>query len=113
MYQYKIIANQGMYDRKQLFFGLNQAICFSNLVEEIKQVSNHSINDKGFMNGKFSWQDVYGTFFYGKSPVERLYKSVLNQKKHAKKQPFKTAYTSLLKLFVIEFKDEYLFEFYD
>ncbi len=51
-----------MHDHKQLFFGLNQAISFSNLTEEIKRVSNHSINDKGFMNGKFSCQDVYDVF---------------------------------------------------
>ena len=69
MYQYKIIANQGMYDRKQLFVGLNQAICFSNLVEEIKRVGNNWINDKGFMNGKFSWQDVNDFFTMENHPL--------------------------------------------
>ena len=40
-------------------------------------------------------------------------KYILDQKKHHAKQPFKTEYISLLKLFQIDFKDEYLFEFYD
>ncbi|HRI22389.1 MAG TPA: hypothetical protein PLA68_15615 [Panacibacter sp.] len=45
--------------------------------------------------------------------IDRVCKYVLNQKEHHQKQSFKTEYISLLKLFGIEFKDEYLFEFYD
>ena len=69
MYKYKIIANQGMHDHKQFFVGLNQAICFSNLVEEIKRVSNNWINDKEFINEKFSWQDVNDFFSMENHPL--------------------------------------------
>lgn len=38
---------------------------------------------------------------------------VLNQKEHHQKQSFKNEYIDFLKKFEIEFKDEYLFEFFE
>lgn len=111
--KHKMLAINGMPDHIHLFVGLNPAISISNLVPDVKRASINRINDNGFINGRFSWQDGYGAFSYGKSQVDTVCKYVLNQKDHHKKQTFKTAYTSLLKLFGIEFKDEYLFEFYD
>ena len=111
--KHKMLAVNGMPDHIHLLVGLNPAISISNLVQDVKRASNTWINEKGFVNDKFSWQDGYGAFSYGKSQVDQVCKYVLNQKEHHKKQTFKTEYMSLLKLFEIEFKDEYLFEFYD
>jgi REP element-mobilizing transposase RayT len=111
--KHKMLAINGMPDHIHLFVGLNPAIAISNLVQDVKRASNNWINDKGFINAKFWWQDGYGAFSYGKSQVDRVCKYVLNQKEHHKKQTFKSEYISLLQLFGIEFKDEYLFEFYD
>jgi hypothetical protein len=55
----------------------------------------------------------YGAFSYGRSQIDHVYKYIFNQKKRHAKQSFKTEYISLLNLFEIDFKDEYLFEFYD
>ena len=55
----------------------------------------------------------YGAFSYGKSQIDQVCKYILNQKQHHEKLSFKTEYISLLKLFEIAFKDDYLFEFYD
>ena len=65
------------------------------------------------MKEKFQWQPGYGAFSYGKSQIDRVCKYIQNQKEHHTKQSFKVEYKSLLKLFEIAFKDEYLFEFYD
>jgi len=111
--KHKMLAINGMPDHINIFIGLHPAIAISDLVQDVKRASNNWINDKGFINGKFSWQDGYGAFSYGRSQIDRVCKYVLNQKEHHKKQSFKTEYISLLKLFGIEFKDEYLFEFYD
>jgi len=37
-------------------------------------------------------------------------KYIINQKEHHKKQTFKEEYLDFLKMFEIEFKDEYLFK---
>lgn len=111
--KHKMLAINGMPDHIHIFVGLHPAIAISDLVQDVKRASNIWITDKGFLNGKFSWQDGYGAFSYGRSQIDRVCKYVLNQKEHHKKQSFKTEYIGLLKLFGIEFKDEYLFEFYD
>jgi putative transposase len=111
--RHKMIAINGMPDHIHIFLGLHPAIAISELVKDVKRASNNWINEKDFIKGKFEWQDGYGAFSYGRSQIDRVYKYILNQKKHHTKQSFKTEYISPLKLFEIDFKEEYLFEFYD
>lgn len=111
--KHKMIAINGMPDHVHIFVGLHPAIAISDLVQDIKRASNNWINEKNFIRGKFAWQDGYGAFSYSRSQIDRVCKYIHNQKEHHKKQTFKTEYINLLKLFGIEFKDEYLFEFYD
>ena len=65
------------------------------------------------VQGKFYWQEGYGAFSYAKSQKEAVTKYILNQEEHHKKRNFKDEYLDLLNKFEIDFKDEYLFEFYD
>jgi putative transposase len=111
--RHKMLAINGMPDHIHIFIGWNPSIAISELVKDIKRASNNWINDKNLIKGKFKWQDGYGAFSYGKSQVDQVCKYILNQKKHHKKQSFKSEYIALLKLFEIDFKNEYLFEFYD
>lgn len=111
--KHKMLAINGMPDHIHIFVGLNPAIAISDLVKDIKRASNNWINTKGFMDGKFSWQEGYGAFSYGRSQIQQVLNYIMNQKEHHKKHSFKTEYISLLKLFEIEFKDEYLFDFYE
>ena len=111
--RHKMLAINGMPDHIHIFLGLNPAFSISDLVKDIKRASNNWINKKGFTKGKFEWQSGYGAFSYGKSQLDQVCKYVLNQKTHHAKLSFKDEYIKLLKLFEIDFKDEYLFEFYD
>lgn len=111
--KHKMLAINGMPDHIHIFLGLNPAIAISDVVKDIKRASNNLINEKGLIKGKFEWQSGYGAFSYGKSQIDQVCKYIINQKTHHAKIPFKTEYISLLKLFEIDFKDEYLFEFYD
>ena len=79
----------------------------------MKIESSNFINDKRLCLGKFKWQEGYGAFSYSKSQKEKVVNYVLNQEEHHKKKSFKDEYVGLLKAFEIEFKDEYLFKFYD
>ena len=111
-----MIAINGMPDHIHIFLGLHPAIAISDLVKDVKRASHNWINERNFIKGKFEWSRMcgrYGAFSYGRSQVDHVYKYIFDQKKHHAKQSFKTEYISLLKLFEIDFKDEYLFEFYD
>ncbi len=108
--QKPIIIN-GMPDHIHAFIGLKPSMRISDLVRDIKNNSSKFINEKGFVRGKFSWQEGYGVFSYSHSHIDRVYNYILNQEEHHRKKTFKDEYLELLKRFDIEFKEEYVFEF--
>jgi REP element-mobilizing transposase RayT len=110
---HKSIIVNGMGDHVHCLVGLNPDIKLSDLVRDLKTKSNHFLKDKNWVSGKFAWQNGYGAFSYSRSQLDRIYKYVLNQDEHHRKMTFKDEYVGFLKKYDIEFKDEYLFEFYE
>lgn len=110
--QKSIIVN-GVSDHVHLFIGLKPSIAISDLIRDVKNNTSNFINDKKFLPGKFSWQVGFGAFSYSQSHIERVYNYILNQEKHHQTKSFKGEYMELLQKFEIDYKDEYLFEFYD
>lgn len=105
----KMLAINGTYDHIHFFIGMKPTCCLSDMVREIKKSSSTFIKDKRFTPYKFQWQEGYGAFSYGHSQLTNVIQYILNQKEHHSKRTFKEEYTALLKLFEIEFKNEYLF----
>jgi REP element-mobilizing transposase RayT len=58
----------------------------SDLVRDIKNNSSKFINEKGWLKGRFSWQEGYGVFSYSHSQIERVYNYILNQEEHHRKK---------------------------
>ena len=110
--QKPIIIN-GMPDHIHSFIGLRPVMAISDLVRDIKNNSSNFINDKGWVKGKFSWQEGYGAFSYSHSDIENVYKYILNQEEHHKKKTFREEYVDLLKKFEVEYNEKYLFEWID
>lgn len=106
----KMLAINGMPDHIHFVIGMRPTCCISDLVREIKKSSNEFINEKKFLNKKFSWQEGYGAFSYSHSALDNVIQYVLNQKEHHRKKTFREEYIDFLKKFEVEFKDEYLFE---
>ena len=110
----KIIAIYLNPDHVHIFFSYkNLKIGIPDLVKVVKTEATNFINEKNMVQGKFSWQEGYGAFSYAKSQKDAVTKYILNQEEHHKKRSFREEYLDLLNKFEIEFKDEYLFEFYD
>jgi REP element-mobilizing transposase RayT len=109
----KMLSINSMPYHIQIFLGYNPIITIPDLVKDIKVGSNKWINDHHFTREKFAWQDGYGAFSYGRSQLNQVCQYVQNQKNHHKKKTFRTEYTSLLKLFGVEFDEKYLFDFFD
>ena len=106
----KAIIVNGVSDHIHIFVGLKPSMAISDLVRDIKNNSSNFINDKKFVESKFSWQEGYGAFSYAHSQIEQVYNYILNQEKHHQKQTFKDEYLEFLQKFQIEYNEKYLFE---
>ncbi|GAA6764637.1 IS200/IS605 family transposase [Flavobacterium sp. CGRL1] len=106
----KLIAINGMPDHIHILVGIKPNISLSDLVRDIKSSSSKFINEQKWINGKFEWQNGFGAFSYGHSQLTNVIKYIENQEKHHKTKTFKEEYIAFLKLFNIDFKDEYIFE---
>lgn len=107
--QKSIIVN-GVQDHIHCFIGLKPSMAISDLVRDIKNNSSKFINEKGFLPGKFQWQEGFGAFSYAHSQINNVYNYILNQEEHHKRKSFKDEYLELLNEFEIDYKSEYLFE---
>ncbi|MCG8500817.1 MAG: transposase [Firmicutes bacterium] len=61
-------------------------------------------------SGKFSWQEGFGVFSYGKSQISNIAKYIEQQKEHHRKRTFIEEYKQFLKLFEIEFDERYIYK---
>ncbi|MFZ4725449.1 MAG: IS200/IS605 family transposase [Paludibacter sp.] len=107
--QKSIIVN-GVSDHIHVFVGLKPSMAISDLVRDIKNNSSNFINDKKFVECKFSWQEGYGAFSYAHSQIEQVYNYILNQELHHHKKTFKEEYLDFLQKFEIEYDEKYIFE---
>ncbi len=99
-----------MPDHVHLFVGLHPIQSMSELMQVVKGESSKWINTKGFVKGKFQWQEGYGAFSYSHSQVNRVCAYILNQKKHHSKKSFLNEYKELLEKFEIPHDDRYVFK---
>lgn len=107
--QKSIIVN-GMPDHVHVFFGLKPSMAISDLMRDIKNNSSRFINERGFVKGKFAWQEGYGAFSYAQSQVERVFNYIQNQKQHHKKKTFREEYIQFLKEYEVDYDEKYLFD---
>ncbi|BDU24082.1 MULTISPECIES: IS200/IS605 family transposase [unclassified Flavobacterium] len=106
----KLIAINGMPDHIHILVGIKPDVSLSDLVRVIKTNSSKFINEQRWINGKFEWQTGFGAFSYGHSQLTNVIKYIENQEEHHKTKTFREEYIAFLKLFNIDFKNEYLFD---
>ena len=106
----KMLAINGTSNHIHFFIGMKPTCCLSDLIREVKKSSNTFINEKQFSPFKFQWQEGFGAFSYSHSQLTDVIKYLGKQKEHHKKKTFREEYLSFLKVFEVDFKDEYLFE---
>lgn len=99
-----------MPDHIHILIGLKPNKALSDLVRDIKANSSRFINEKAWINGKFEWQTGFGAFTYSHSQLTYVINYIQNQEEHHKTKTFKEEYIEFLKLFNVDFKNEYLFE---
>jgi REP element-mobilizing transposase RayT len=80
--KHKMIAINGMPDHLPMFVGLHPTQSMCDLMRVVKGESSEWINKRGFIKGKFQWQEGYGAFSYGHSQIDSVYNYIMNQKRH-------------------------------
>jgi len=109
-HNHKLIIINGMPDHIHLLFGMRPDESLSDLIQDLKAHSSKWINSKKFVREKFSWQEGYGGFSYGKSQVKSVIKYIESQASHHKRYSFTDEYMKLLKLFEIEYDERFIFK---
>lgn len=110
--QKPIIVN-GTADHVHVFVGLKPSMSISDLIRDIKNNSSKFINEQGWVNGKFSWQEGYGVFSYAHSQIENVYQYILKQEEHHRRKTFRDEYLDFLQKFDVECDEKYLFDWLD
>ncbi len=112
-HKHKLLAIGSMPDHIHIFIGyyLNELI--PDLVEKIKTSSNSWIKGKKLSKFKFDWQKGYGAFTHSRSQLDTAVKYVLNQEVHHQKKSFREEYIEMLIKNEIDYKEEYLFDFFE
>jgi len=105
---HKLLQIGGMPDHVHVLFGMRPTQSVSDLLQDIKGSSSLWINKKQLVRGKFSWQEGYGAFSYGKSQINDVVQYIKNQEAHHKKQTFADEYLEFLNVFEIEYDERYI-----
>jgi len=104
----------GYNDHVHIFFDYKGKELIEDLVREIKKSSNQFINENNLCPYKFEWQTGYGLFSESHRSKSKIINYILNQEAHhSKKNKFKSEYIKMLQDYEIDFKEEYVFEFWD
>jgi putative transposase len=110
--KHKLLAIGAMPDHIHILIGYNLNELIPDLVEEIKTSSTIWMKEKRLSKFKFEWQHVYGAFTHSRMQIDAVVNYILNQEQHHEKKSFKDEYLEMLIKNGVEFKEEYLFEFF-
>jgi putative transposase len=109
---HKMLAINGMPDHIHILVGMKPTQSVSEHIRDVKANASRWINENRLVKGSFQWQEGFGAFSYGHSQLDAIIPYINNQKKHHQKRTFKEEYLGFLKKFEVEFKDEYVFNFF-
>jgi REP element-mobilizing transposase RayT len=108
--KHKLLAINGMPDHIHILIGYRPAQSLSDLMQDIKGSSSKWINEKRFIQGRFSWQEGFGAFSYAKTDLSKIICYIQRQHEHHTRKTFLEEYLELLKEFDIEYDDRFVFK---
>lgn len=107
---HKMLQVNSMPDHVHILIGMRPTQSISSLVQNVKTESSRWIKEKKFCASAFAWQEGYGAFSYSKSHVPNVIRYIQNQEEHHKHQNFLDEYRYFLKVFEIEYDEQYIFK---
>ena len=107
---HKVYAINGIADHVHILVSMSPTDSPSKLMYEVKRSSSLWINDQKLVPGKFSWQEGFGAFSYGKSQLPDVIRYLEQQEDHHRKKSFSEEYIDFLKRFEIDYDEKYIFK---
>jgi len=104
---HKLLCINGMTGHIHILFGMRPSQFLSNLMQDIKGDSSKWINTRKFVVWKFSWQEGYGAFAYGKSQLSNIITYIEQQEEHHKRKTFTEEYVNK---FEVEYDERFIFK---
>jgi len=108
--EHKLFAINGMPDHIHILISMNPKQAPSDLMYHIKRSSALWINENRLVTGKFSWQEGFGAFSYGKSQIPHIARYIESQQLHHKKRTFIEEYVELLTKFGVDYEERYIYK---
>ena len=108
--RHKMLQINSMPDHIHILIGMRPDQTISSLIQNVKTESSKWIKTQNFSKHPFAWQEGYGAFSYGKSQVPAVIEYIQNQEIHHKKETFLDEYRRLLKVFDIDWEEQYIFK---
>ncbi|MCK9641080.1 MAG: IS200/IS605 family transposase [Prolixibacteraceae bacterium] len=105
---HRMYSIDGTSNHLHLLVSMNPKQSPSDLMYHLKRGASLWVNNEHLVSGKFSWQEGFGAFSYGKSQIAQLIHYIQAQEQHHKKQTFQDEYLQFLKLFEVEFDPRYV-----
>ena len=99
-----------MPDHIHILVSTNADIAISDLVRDIKINSTKFINRKGWVAGKFAWQEGFAAFSYSHSQVKSVIAYINDQEKHHAQKTFAEEYIEFLRRFDVPYNPKYVFD---
>jgi len=112
-HKHKLLSINSMPDHIHILIGYNVNQLIPDLIEEIKTSTNAWIKNENLSKFRFEWQKGYGAFTHSHSQIDAIVKYILNQEAHHQKKSFREEYLEILKKNELQFKDEYVFDFFE
>ena len=105
---HKLITINGIPNHIHILIGYKLHQLIPELLQDIKGSSSKWINKRGFIKGKFSWQEGYSAFSYSHSQIDDVVQYIMNQEQHHKKKTFHEEYIEFLEQFHIPYNEKYI-----
>jgi len=106
----KVYAINGVGDHVHILLSIKPDISVSELMRDVKGCSSKWINERGFIKGKFQWQEGFGAFSCSYDHLDRVIAYIERQEEHHAKATFQEEYKKFLDNYQVQYEDKYLFE---
>lgn len=87
----------GVEDHLHVLISLKSSQSLAKVVQELKGISSRWINESGFIEGEFHWQDGYGAFSVSPNQLEMVRNYIRNQEKHHAQHSFEAEWKNIIR----------------
>jgi putative transposase len=103
-----VVRVGGTADHVHILFLLSKDASISYVVEEVKRNSSRWLKSVEYYYRVFAWQGGYAAFSVSRSMVDKTIDYISNQREHHKKWTFAEEYIEFLKLYDVDYNEEYV-----